>query len=116
MSHPDYLTPDRKASITAYKLAQEMAAMGTDHLYAEMGTAPGGTPRYMAASAEWAKRMSAGIAKPARICAYQVNSTDTEGIEHAERWTNDEGTAWDVARKVLAKDDVVKVTVEKDMR
>jgi hypothetical protein len=51
-----------------------------------------------------------------RITAWQVNSTDTDGIEHAERWTNDEDTAWEVARKVLAGDDVVKVTVEKDMR
>jgi hypothetical protein len=48
--------------------------------------------------------------------AYQVNSVDISGIEHAERWTTSEDTAFEVARKVLGNDDVVKVTIEKDMR
>lgn len=50
------------------------------------------------------------------ITAFQVNSTDLDGLEHAERWTNDEDTAWEVARKVLAQEDVAKVTIQKDVR
>jgi hypothetical protein len=47
------------------------------------------------------------------IRSYQVNSTDAEGNEHAERWTNDWGLAFSAAKTALAKDDVVKVSIEK---